>query len=51
LLNEFPDEGGNKKFTAKIADFGLTAEVNSNVFTGQDKLSSITGTILYMAPE
>lgn len=36
---------------AKIADFGLTAEVNSNVFTGQGKITSVTGTILFMAPE
>jgi len=29
----------------------LTAEVHSNVFTGQDKINSVTGTVLYMAPE
>jgi len=38
-------------YHAKIADFGLTAEINTNVFTGQDKINSVTGTILYMAPE
>jgi serine/threonine-protein kinase len=37
--------------SAKIADFGLTAEVEANVFTGQGKINSITGTILFMAPE
>lgn len=43
--------GEADEITAKIADFGLTTEVNSNVFTGQDKINQITGTILYMAPE
>lgn len=38
-------------YLAKIADFGLSAEVHSNVFRGQDKISEVTGTILFMAPE
>jgi serine/threonine protein kinase len=48
ILLHFGDDGA---ITAKIADFGLTTEVNSNVFQGQDKIDQITGTILYMAPE
>ena len=47
LLNY--DQHGN--VTAKIADFGLSAEVNANVFTAQGRITSITGTILFMAPE
>ena len=47
LINELQDG----TFIAKIADFGLTAEVHANVFTGQDKITSVAGTILYMAPE
>ena len=44
-------EQGDGEFVAKIADFGLTAEVPSNVSNGKDKINSVTGTILYMAPE
>lgn len=38
-------------FVAKIADFGLTAEADTNLFNIDDKMGQITGTILYMAPE
>lgn len=51
LLNFATTSSGEKELTAKIADFGLTAEVEANVFTGQGKINSITGTMLFMAPE
>ena len=35
----------------KIADFGLSAEVHSNVFHGHDNINEVMGTILFMAPE
>jgi serine/threonine protein kinase len=38
-------------YTAKIADFGLSAEVHQNVFHGSDNINEIMGTILFMAPE
>lgn len=40
-----------EKYTAKIADFGLSAEVHSNVFHGHDNINEVMGTILFMAPE
>jgi len=39
------------KYTAKITDFGLSAEVDANVFRASDNINEIMGTILYMAPE
>ena len=41
----------SERYTAKIADFGLSAEVHSNVFHGQDNINEVMGTILFMAPE
>jgi serine/threonine protein kinase len=35
--------------TAKIADFGLSTELHSDV--ANDQLNEVTGTMLYMAPE
>jgi len=35
--------------TAKIADFGLSAELHSDV--AHDQVNEVTGTMLYMAPE
>ena len=40
-----------QEFTAKIADFGLSAEIPTNVFRGNDNINEVMGTILYMAPE
>ncbi len=40
-----------EKFTAKITDFGLSAEVEANVFRASDNMNEVMGTILYMAPE
>jgi serine/threonine protein kinase len=37
--------------TAKIADFGLSAEVNANIANNSSKINEIMGTMLYMAPE
>jgi len=51
ILLHFTNDNGKQEILAKIADFGLTAEVSSNIFTGQDSNNQITGTILYMAPE
>lgn len=45
------DTEGESIYTAKIADFGLSAEVHSNVFHGQDNINEVMGTILFMAPE
>ena len=41
----------DSEFNAKIADFGLSAEVHANVFHGHDNINEVMGTILYMAPE
>ena len=51
--NEDADEStlAEDMYTAKIADFGLSAEVHSNVFHGQDNINEVMGTILFMAPE
>ena len=38
-------------YTAKIADFGLSAEIHANVFHGHDNINEVMGTILFMAPE
>ena len=57
LINEaFNDDGTqptdpSERYTAKIADFGLSAEVHANVFNGHDNINEVMGTILYMAPE
>ena len=57
LINESKNPDGSlpekpeDQYQAKIADFGLSAEVHSNVFRGQDKIVDVTGTILFMAPE
>jgi len=57
LINENKNSDGSYPsnpedfYHAKIADFGLSAEVHSNVFRGQDKINDVTGTILFMAPE
>lgn len=32
-------ENPGKKYEAKIADFGLTAEVNDNVFRGYEQMN------------
>ena len=44
-------ENPGERYSAKIADFGLSAEVHSNAFHGQDNMNEVTGTILFMAPE
>ena len=41
----------SERYTAKIADFGLSAEVHANVFHGHDNINEVMGTILFMAPE
>lgn len=57
LIDEKYNEDGTQpdnpqeRYSAKIADFGLSAEVHSNVFHGQDNINEIMGTILFMAPE
>lgn len=52
LLNIEIDPLTHKKiYTAKIADFGLSAEYRFNVFSGSDNMDAKMGTILYMAPE
>lgn len=44
-------ENPQERYTAKIADFGLSAEVHATVFNGHDNINEIMGTILFMAPE
>ena len=39
------------KITAKIADFGLSAEYKYNFLSSFNNLTARNGTILYMAPE
>ena len=47
--SEFADP--SERYTAKIADFGLSAEIHANVFHGHDNINEVMGTILFMAPE
>lgn len=52
LLNILNDpKSGRPIYTAKIADFGLSAEYKVSVFNGQENVDEKIGTILYMAPE
>lgn len=52
ILMNITNQGEDPEdFVAKIADFGLTAEADTNLFNIHDKMGQITGTILYMAPE
>lgn len=52
LLNISNDPiSGYPQYTAKIADFGLSAEYKVSVFSGQENVDEKMGTILYMAPE
>jgi serine/threonine protein kinase len=39
------------KYIAKIADFGLSAEIRYGVFSGKNHIDDRMGTLLYMAPE
>lgn len=38
-------------YTAKIADFGLSAEYKVNIYSNSTNIDEKMGTILYMAPE
>ena len=52
--SNFPDgvlADPSELYTAKIADFGLSAEIHANVFHGHDNINEVMGTILFMAPE
>jgi serine/threonine protein kinase len=51
LLNRNNSGHDPEDFVAKIADFGLTAEADRNLFSNNDKVGTVTGTILFMAPE
>ena len=56
LMNISAEENSDgeeeEKITAKIADFGLSAEFRINITgPGSKNTSEITGTVLYMAPE
>jgi len=48
---EDPLADASELYTAKIADFGLSAEIHANVFHGHDNINEVMGTILFMAPE
>ena len=57
LINEtvledetYPDSP-TERYTAKIADFGLSAEVHDNIFNSSQNMFEVMGTILFMAPE
>lgn len=39
------------RYIAKIADFGLSAEIRYGVFSGKNHIDDRMGTLLYMAPE
>jgi serine/threonine protein kinase len=52
LLNFSIDKESKKEIiTAKIADFGLSAEYKFSIFSGQENIDEKMGTIIYMAPE
>lgn len=40
-----------KRYIAKIADFGLSAEIRYGIFSGLNQIDDRMGTLLYMAPE
>ena len=44
-------EDPQERYVAKITDFGLSAEVHSNIFNNNGNVNEVMGTILYMAPE
>lgn len=44
-------ESPAERYTAKIADFGLSAEVHANIFNSSQNMFEVMGTILFMAPE
>jgi serine/threonine protein kinase len=39
------------RYIAKIADFGLSAEIKYGIFSGKNHIDDRMGTLLYMAPE
>jgi len=39
------------RYIAKIADFGLSAEIKYGIFSGKNHIDDKMGTLLYMAPE
>ncbi len=39
------------KYIAKIADFGLSAEIKYGIYSGKNHIDDRMGTLLYMAPE
>lgn len=51
FIPEGIDAHPSEMYTAKIADFGLSAEIHANVFHGHDNINEVMGTILFMAPE
>ena len=51
LTVEVNPENGKQSFTAKIADFGLSAEYQCRVYSCSDNINEKMGTVLYMAPE
>ncbi|TNV74370.1 hypothetical protein FGO68_gene5560 [Halteria grandinella] len=52
LLNAISAPGeANVRYQAKIADFGLSAEIKYGIFSGQNQIDDRMGTTLYMAPE
>lgn len=50
-INEKAEITSVERYTAKIADFGLSAEYKFNVFSGQENIDDKMGTVLFMAPE
>ena len=54
LLNYDEGQGINektKRYIAKIADFGLSAEIKYGAYSGCNQIDDKMGTLLYMAPE
>ena len=56
LIHQYTDSNGDplknprEAYCAKIADFGLSAEVQANIFNSEN-IYQVMGTILFMAPE
>lgn len=44
-------EAYRPRYIAKIADFGLSAEIKYGIFSGKNHIDDRMGTLLYMAPE
>lgn len=51
VSREIKNDQDRDYYTAKIADFGLSAEYKVSIYSNSSNVDEKMGTILYMAPE